>query len=272
MHVESSLSVRAAVPNDVQAIVALTHARRTQLAAWEPQYWNPRDGIDDMHPLFLGWNIEHNPHCDAIVAIENDVVVGCVFVQHHSDHAFLDDLCVANERWSDVGRLLSDRATGDSQLICAPAEDSAQHEWLQSSRFAWASSYFSLRPDTAQVSEDSTEFMPLPTELEPPPAHTFGNFDGTTDDGLRVSTAVGYAIGSAPLHASAYDPGGPTTIIDRVCGTNRRSVVSFAGHAAIRRCDAQLVIVVDRNDEELAAIVSELAASRPVNVWQASKN
>ena len=111
--------------------------------------------------------------------------------------------------------------------------------------------------------------MALPTELGQPPAHVFGYFDSGTDNGLRVSTADGYAIGSAPAEPAAYDPGGPTTIIDRVCGPNRRNVVDVALQAASRRGDIHVIVVVDHTDDELTRILDEAGATQPVHLWRA---
>ena len=274
---EPVLLVRPAVSDDLAMIAALTLARRKQLALWEPLYWNPREGIDEMHPMYLGWCIDHNPNCDVSVATENGLVVGCIFVHRRPDHDFLDDFCVIDERWQDVGRALIEASTGVNRLICAPTKDNALHRWLQSSEFSWASSFFSLRtsdlhpvlhpdPDPLDADADS---VTLPRELTRPPAHVFGRFDASTDGGLRVSTADGYAIGSAPTSPAAYNPGGPTTVIDRVWGTNRRNVVDAVLQAASRRGDIQVIVIVDHADGDLIEIVEQAGATQPVNLWRA---
>jgi hypothetical protein len=270
MEFASAPLIRPATSDDLEAIVALTRARRNQLAVWEPWYWNPREGIDETHPMFLGWCIEHNPNCDVMVATENGIVVGCVFAQHRPDRTFLDDLCVIDERWPDIGSALIEASKGGNRLICAPTKDRMKHHWLESGPFTWASTFFSLRTPEAPPSHAKPEFLPLPDTLEQPPAHVFGLFDATTENGLRVSTADGYAIGSAPALPPPYDPGGPTTVIDRICGSNRRSVLEVALQEAARRGDVQVIVVVDRLDLELTGIVNDLGATQPVNLWLAT--
>jgi hypothetical protein len=268
MEFASAPLIRPAMSDDLAAIVPLTRARRKQLAAWEPWYWNPREGIDETHPMFLGWCIEHNPTCDVTVAIEHGVVVGCVFAQRRPDHTFLDDFCVADERWEDIASPLIETSTAVQHLICAPSKDSMKHQWLERSPFTWASTFFSLRTPAADPSHRTPEFLPLPKQLEQPPSHVFGVFDANTENGLRVSTADGYAIGSAPALPPPFDPGGPTTIIDRICGSNRRTVLDLALQEAARRSDVQVIVVVDRGDQELTNIVNDLGATRPVNLWR----
>ena len=104
--------------------------------------------------------------------------------------------------------------------------------------------------------------------MEQPSAHVFGVFDANTENGLRVSTADGYAIGSAPALSPTYNPGGPTTVIDRICGGNRRAVLGFALLEAARRGDVQVIVVVDRADQELTNIVNDMGATQPVNLWR----
>jgi hypothetical protein len=246
MEFVSAPLIRPATSDDLEAIVALTRARRNQLAVWEPWYWSPRESIDEMHPMFLSWCIEHNPNCDVVVATENAIVVGCMFAHHRPDHTFLDDFCVFDERWPDIGSALIEASKSGKRLICAPTKDRMKHHWLE------------------------PEFLPLPDTLEQPPAHVFGLFDATTEHGLRVSTADGYAIGSAPALPPPYDPGGPTTVIDRICGSNRRSVLEVALQEAARRGDVQVIVVVDRLDLELTGIVNDLGATQPVNLWLAT--
>ncbi len=269
MTFQCDLAVRPAVGEDLAAITALTRARRNELALWEPWYWNPRNGIDETHPLYLGWCIDHNPNCDVLVATENGSVVGCVFINRRPDHDFLDDLCVVDERWEEVGQALIHPCPGVNRLVCAPAKDVAQHRWLQSNDLIWASTFFSVRtPDTPAAHTDGV-YVPLPRALVQPPAHVFGIFDATTDNGLRVSTPDGYAIGSAPTLPAAYDPGGPTTVIDRVFGPNRRNVLHAALHAASRRGDIHVIVVVDHADHDLIEILNEAGATQPVNLWRA---
>jgi hypothetical protein len=266
------VTVRPATTDDLPAITALTGARRRQLANWEPWYWNPRAGIDELHPLYLGWCLEHNDACEVVVAVDgiDDVMVGCVFAHRRPDHVFLDDFCVVEDRWTDVGATLAG-ATADGQgLMCVPARDRSQRDWLTASdSFTWVSTFFSVRVEGLQSTPASAPSAPLPDVLASPPAHVFGLFGVDTENGLRVSTVDGYAVGSAPASPPAYDPGGPTTVIDRVVGPNRRGVVDEVLRAASDRGDVQVIFVVDRADQELAEIVGAVGATEPVHLWRA---
>ncbi len=260
--------IRPATLADLESITMLTRDRRNQLAGWEPLYWNPRDGIEETHPLFLRWCIEHNDNCDVVVAVENDVVIGCIFINRRPDHVFLDDFCVVDQRWSEIGSALTAARTDKMHLICAPTNDHAQNIWLESSEFEWVSTFFSLRIPELDRSDADPEPMPLPGRLDDAPAHVFGHFDANTANGLQVCTGDGYAIGSAPVFPAAYDPGGPTTVIDRVQGPNRLAVVEAALRSTSRRGDVHVIFVVDHSDHELTEVLIAAGATQPVNLWR----
>ena len=273
MNSQSRLALRPATSDDLQAIAVLTQARRNELAAWEPWYWNPRHGVDETHPMYLGWCISDNPNCEVVIATENDHVVGCLFVNRRPQHDFLDDFCVVENRWMDVGQALVEADVVGARLICAPMKDEAQARWLRSTRYTKVSSFFSLRtppPDQSYERVEPLEPLAFPDRLEDPPAHVFGDLDADTQHGLRVSTAHGYAIGSAPVTPPAYDPGGPTTVIDRVVGRNRRALVADVLETASRRHDVQVIFVVDHTDNELAEILTAAGATQPVHLWRLS--
>jgi hypothetical protein len=270
MNAASVVEVRTATADDLDPIVRLTQARRAAFARWEPLYWNPRAGIDDHHPFFLKWCIEQNPNCDVKVAVENDIVVGCLFAHHRPDHVFLDDLCVDEGRWLDVGTSLIQSSSGRNRRICAPAKDTSLHTWLQSSEFVCVSTFWALRTPSPSPTPQKLEYRPLPPVLVEPSAHTFGQFDAATEGGLRISTEDGYAIGSAPINPPPYDPGGPTTVVDRVSGPNRASVMATVLREAGNRGDAHVIVVVDQQDQELAEILLNAGATQPVNLWQVS--
>ncbi len=77
----------------------------------------------------------------------------------------------------------------------------------------------------------------------------------------------GYALGSAPALPHAYDPGGPTTVVDRVVGSNRAGVVQAVCRVARERGDAQVIFVVASGDGELEDILTTEGATKPVNLW-----
>jgi hypothetical protein len=266
-----ALVIRRATVDDLDPIVAMATARRTQLAVWEDVYWKPRDGINEHHPLYLRWCIEHNPRCEVFVATEGDSVVGCVFVVALEGQWFLDDFCVAEERWTDVGQQLIRAFDGAPKLICAPTKDRREDEWLQTSECTLVSSFYSLLvPGDRSSAGTETIDVPeqaYPANIEPAPRHVFGPIDERTERGLRTSTADGYALGSASVLPHAYDPGGPTTVVDRVVGSNRAGVVDTLCREAAKRGDAQVIFVVANGDHELESILTMHGATKPVNLW-----
>jgi hypothetical protein len=273
-----TIDVRAATLEDLDAVVALTRARRAELAAWEEFFWRPRAGIDDLHPLYLRWCIEQNPACDVVVATESDVVVGCLFVLDQGHQSFFDDFCVVDQRWADIGSTLMNSRSESPAVLCSPRKDRAQDTWLQGGGAALVSRYFSLPVDSGRVggagaggghalvtlSEPEPSFDELPTA----PIHTFGIIDAVTPGGLRLATPYGYAIGSASLNPPAYDPGGPTTVIDRIVGPQRGTVLEAALSRAANRGDAHVIVVSDEQDSELRGFLIAHGANQPVNVWQ----
>jgi hypothetical protein len=259
------LSVRLAKTEDLDGIVALTRRRRIELAGWEEFYWRPRAGIDDLHPHFLRWCIEQNPACRVVVAVERRRVVGCLFVHTRPDHRFFDDFCVVDGRWSDVGSALL-AATESDGLICAPTKDVALNALLQTTQNAIVSRFFSLL--TVDSGEVENKVNGLPPLLPAAPRHVFGPIDATTENGLRVMTDHGYAVGSAPVSPPPFDPGGPTTVVDRIVGRDLVALLHETLSAAKRRGDVQVIVVCGEDDSELAAVLAEHCLSQPVNLWE----
>jgi hypothetical protein len=264
VHSPDALVVRPAESTDLDGIVVLTKERRRQLARWEEFYWRPRAGIDELHPHFLRWCIEQNAACQVLVAVENATVVGCLFAHARPDHVFLDDFCVAGERWSDVGVALLNAAETDG-LICAPTKDLVLGAWLGTTNSTLVSRFFSLR--AVGDSDRLIDSGAIPTDLPSPPRHAFGPIDATTENGLRVMTSEGYALGSAPVSPPPYDPGGPTTVVDRIIGTDRAAVLEATLAAANRRGDVQVIVVCGVADVELETILTARCVSQPVNLW-----
>jgi hypothetical protein len=262
----AGILVRNATVDDLDAVVSLTRSRRGQLAAWEDPYWRPRSGIDELHPIYLRWCIEENPSTDVVVATDGagvDGVVGCLIVIRQEGQWFFDDFCVADNRWSDVGGALLRSRSEAPGLLCAPKKDEHQHEWLCSTALTLASTFHALAAEAGPVSS------PVPPAASVPvaPRHPFGPFGADTENGLYVSTVYGCAIGSPAAQPPAFDPGGPTTVVDRVGGSDRAKVVQAVVSAAAARGDARLIFVVDASDSELAGILTTAGATIPVNLW-----
>ena len=60
-----------------------------------------------------------------------------------------------------------------------------------------------------------------------------------------------YAVGSPSVEPPIYDPGGPTCVVDQLGGQNRGTALDLALSAAAGRGDAQLVVVVATDDDQL---------------------
>ena len=86
-------------------------------------------------------------------------------------------------------------------------------------------------------------------------------------DGLRIANEEGIVIGDASVEPPIYDPGGPTTVIDRIVGQNREALLNHAIDAAGARGDAQLIVVADVHDDELIGLMSAAGGTQPVVNW-----
>lgn len=99
------------------------------------------------------------------------------------------------------------------------------------------------------------EEAPIVHEQRPDrPAHTFGGIAfGPAAPGALVACDQdgNYAIGSPSVEPPIYDPGGPTSVVDQLGGSDRGVALELASSGATSRGDAQLVVVSASNDEEL---------------------
>jgi hypothetical protein len=271
MKAESQCVVRSATVDDFEQIVTLTTRRRRELAKWEDRYWCPSDGIDERHPLFLRWCIDASSGCVPIVVALGEQVVGCLFQHDRPDHLFLDDFCVVEGQWEVAGDLLLGTVspTNKPAFICAPTKDLAQHDWLATTNFVRASIFWAISlVEWGRSDPDSRPSkVPFPNLVVRAPQHVFGPIDSATKGGLRVSTIDGYALGSASVIPAAYNPGGPTTVIDRVVGPDRGGVIDTVLEAAAQRGDAQAVFVSAHMDVELADLLGNRGATNPVTLW-----
>ena len=99
--------------------------------------------------------------------------------------------------------------------------------------------------------------------------HTFGaSIDPTVAGGLRIADPRGVLVGSAPLTPPIYDPGGPSTIIDRVVGDDRAGLLNDGLDISRARGDIQVIVVCGAHDAELDEILDRHGARTPVEVWQ----
>ena len=194
--------------------------------------------------------------------------VGCVIVWPRP-RVFFDDLCLAHpSEWPSVGRALLDAPIYGPALLCAPTKDTLQQTWLHSQSQWVAASYslsIALTPSTIPVPHPE---VIVTGRLPVAPIHPFGeSIDPTKVGGLRIMSDHGMVIGDAPVEPPIFDPGGPTTVIDRIVGPNRGALVSEAIAAASARGDAQLIVVADVHDDELIELAEVAGATCPVVNW-----
>ena len=253
--------MRAAGPGDTEAIIDLTSAMRSQLAAWSPVYFRPRAGADEVHAQFLEFAIGA-PDQRASVFVHLGIVIGFFRRVSQPHHVWVDDLCLQDPKpWGEAAKLLADDLGSTRWVTCVSPHDSDRIEVLSSVGATPTSSYWNKlldeRPpeaDTSQAAEVST----IPEHRPDGPAHTFGGvaFDPAIPGALVVSDERGnYAIGSPSVEPPIYDPGGPTCVVDQVGGPDQDIALNLAQTGARSRGDAQLVVVSASDDNELRKVL-----------------
>lgn len=231
-------------------------------------FWRKRAGSDENHANFLYWCLSDASPMSAFVAVNGASVIGCVIVSPQP-RAFFDDLCVADPTmWATVGPILLSAPRNGPALLCAPSKDTRQQAWLETApQWVPASYSFSI------VLTPSTSPTPYPTITVPgpivdPPVHPFGgSINPALVGGLRLANEHGIVIGDASVEPPIFDPGGPTTVIDRIVGSNREALLDQAITAAAARGDAQLIVVADVHDDELIGLASAAGGTLPVVNW-----
>ena len=266
-----SINVRAGTADDLDVIVSLTRARRSELAELEPQFFRARSGADELHPLFLKYCLD-NRDMTTLIASDPTGDVGCAIVQTQCSHFWVDDFCVLDHRWDDVGEAIICAITVSPLVLCCPRHDHAQIRWLRNRNAQRVSEYHSIRLTTGEPQPQAPAAEPdvAPVHLAQAPTHTFANgeLDPKAPNALVIDNEAGYVIGTPPSSPPIYDPGGPTTIIDRIVGNNRAALLRQAAAFAYGRGDIQLVVVCETNDTELDTILTTAGSTVPVEVWR----
>jgi hypothetical protein len=83
-------------------------------------------------------------------------------------------------------------------------------------------------------------------------------------DGLGGYAVISPAISAPPI----YDPGGKPSVVDRVVGEDRQTLLISALSFAQQRGDVGVILVVGADDTGLSAIADRLGARHPVDVFQ----
>jgi ribosomal protein S18 acetylase RimI-like enzyme len=121
--------VRPAIPADVGAIAAMASARRAQYARYQPVFWAPAPGAEEMHKPYLA-KLVSDEDVISVVAEEPGTLTGFVIAVITGAPAVydpggrtcqIDDFVVAPGRWPSTGR----------QLLAAALERAADRGAVQ---------------------------------------------------------------------------------------------------------------------------------------------
>lgn len=258
-------TIRAAVPDDLDAIAALTADGRSQLARWSRLWWRPARGADALHRSWL----EHLVGADGVsarVAEAGGQVVGCAFAVPAGDGGWVvDDVAVAaTAGWGDVGPVLLGAISERPALVCTPTRDRARLEACTAAGLVGRSSYWiaATRPGSSAVGP-----IREPGALAAAPPHTFGSpLDPAAPGALAFETRDGIVVGSPSLPAPpVYDPGGTVCVVDRVVGEQTR-LLRDAMAQADERGDVVLTVVCGQDDADLAGQLSATGFERTVEL------
>lgn len=261
--------MRGAAAGDISAIVPMAHLMKRQLAEWSPLYFRPRDGAEELHAAYLEFLIGSEDN-EAQVIVDNDTVVGFFHVVAQPLHRWVDDLYLSDpRRWPQtVTLLVGEVAT--PWVTCVSHYDDVRSAALRSGGLEPVSTFWVRALDATQ-GRDAAFAGPLADLRDDAPRHTFGSgtpLDPSTPGALVVADGRGgYVVGSPGLEPPLYDPGGPSCVVDRVHGSDRRALLDAAMWAAAARGDAGMVVVCDRHDHELRHVLLDAGYRAEVDLF-----
>ncbi len=263
------MQLRPAAAHDLEAIVALCNQARDRRAEWAPTYFRPHENADELHPMFLEFMVGSADHVTSVL-VDGDATVGFFVRIDQPRRVWLDDLVVADETyWPSVLELILG-TEAERWVTCVAALDTEQLSAMATAGLAHVSSYFARLVNSGGAASFQAANEPIDDEPDRAALHTFGGnpFSPATEGALVISDGDGgYLVGSQSYTPPpVYDPGGPTTVVDRVIGANRRGLIESACSAAADRGDAQLVVVSDAADHELERLLVDLRFERVVDL------
>ena len=149
--------IRPATPNDVAACVGLVESRREQYERYEPRFWKKAwDSKSSTYPWFA--RLFDETKSFSLVAAEGSDIVGFLVAREApvppvydpgGPTALIDDFCVVEKRWCDVGgELLAAaraelRNRGYVQIVVVGARrDEAKTAFLEGSDLSLASTWW----------------------------------------------------------------------------------------------------------------------------------
>ena len=260
-----SEGVRAATEGDLEAIVALTAAKRRRLAAWSPTWWHPAEGADELHRAWLGYLVRGDGPIVRVL-VDDGVVVGCVVSVPQGRQWFVDDVALAEDEpetpWGvELLRSIPERPA----LTCIPTLDLDGQVTAQQAGLEHASSYWIRATEPAAV-VDVGRVRPSAAQG---PRHTFGGpFDPTDRTTLAIATAGGVVTGSPPIAPPpVYGTGGTVTIVDRAIGPDRPALLRAALAVAHGRGDVLVCVVCAADDGDLEEALTGCGFDRTVEVY-----
>ena len=151
------MKLRKANSSDVLNCVDLVEVRRQRYEEFEPQFW--RRAVDSRNTT-VEWfsNLFNDVDVLSLVATEESAVVGFLIARDApvppvynpgGPTALIDDFCVAEGRWMDVGRNLLIRAKeelrsrGWAQIVVVGArKDIEKTSFLESAELSLASTWW----------------------------------------------------------------------------------------------------------------------------------
>ncbi len=151
------MELRKAKTGDVAECVELVEARRLRYEKFEPQFWRR---ADDSRNITVDWFTTLFSDADvlSLVAVEESAIVGFLIARDvpappvynpGGPTALVDDFCVAEDRWMDVGGNLLTRAKeelrsrGCVQIVVVGAnKDIEKTAFLESANLSLASTWW----------------------------------------------------------------------------------------------------------------------------------
>lgn len=257
-------TARAATPDDLDAIAALTKAARADLARWSRLWWRPAADADVVHCVWLEHLLGAAGATVRVVELRG-TVVGCASAAPTGEGWVVDDVAVAPMAgWDEVGPVLLGAITERPAVLCAPTRDRPRSAATKAAGLTEVSSYWmaATRPGASTV-------RPIrePGAVGAAPAHTFGSpLDPLVPGALAFETNDGIVVGSPSIAAPpVYDPGGTVCVVDRVIGAQTR-LLRDAMARADERGDVVLAVVCASDDADLAGQLSATGFERTVEV------
>lgn len=257
---------------DLPAILDLTRENRALLATLEPDYWRKSTNADALHQAFVTFQVANENLIKRVLERDGRVIGYAVSTTHPARFYFVDDVCLAVDAdWLTDGTHLLKSIAERPAIMTAPHGDAPRIEAARAIGLQLIGTMRSLRFDQEPPLHLDRVPVPIavPRNLAAPPLHVFlpamaPEFITVIGDGRGGYAVVSPAITAPPI----YDPGGCPSVVDRVIGEDRESLLMDALSFASKRGDLGVILIVAGHDTELSAIADRLGARHPVDVFK----